>query len=207
MHLSPNLVAPPVYYLYRLWCSSLRYREINRAGLDVPFSEGSCVGCLWHDELFALMHLRRQVKVMALVSQSGDGEFLAQVLERLGIAAARGSSSRGGVKALLVAAKKMQEEPLCACVTVDGPRGPRHKAKEGALFLARKANAPIVPMRLYMEKAKIFTSWDNFQLPYPFSRVTVVYGDPYRVQADLRDAEAMEHERQKLETCLENLTP
>lgn len=201
-------LASPVYFLYRLWCRSLRYTEINRAAIETTTDHGRpVVLCLWHDELFPLIYLKRQLNIIALVSQSGDGDLLAGVLERMGLETARGSSSRGGVKALLAAAKRMREAGLCGCVTVDGPRGPRHQVKEGAVFLASRADAPIVPIRLFMERRKVFKSWDRFQLPLPFSRVTMVCADAYRVDCDPRDAEAVAQECRRLEEKLEALRP
>ena len=203
-----TLAGPLIYWTYRLWCGTLRYTEFNRAAIEEHTRQGKAVVlCLWHDELFPLIYLKKDLNIIALVSQSEDGELLAGLLERMGLETARGSSSRGGVKALLTASRRMREAELCACVTVDGPRGPRHQVKEGAIFLAERAQAPIVPIRLFMERTKIFNSWDRFQLPLPFSRVSMVCGDAYRVTCDPRDPEAMAAECRRLETILENLAP
>ena len=109
------------------------------------------------------------------------------------------------MKALLAAARRMRESGICGCVTVDGPRGPRHEVKEGAIFLAARADAPIVPIRLFMERRKVFKSWDRFQLPLPFSRVSMVCADAYRVECDIRDPEAVARECRRLEEKLEAL--
>ena len=199
-------LSAPVYWLYRLWCRSLRYTEINRAAIENTTDQGRpVVLSLWHDELFPLIYLKRRLNIIALVSQSDDGDLLAGVLERMGLETARGSSSRGGVKALLAAARRMRESGICGCVTVDGPRGPRHEVKEGAIFLAARADAPIVPIRLFMERRKVFKSWDRFQLPLPFSRVSMVCADAYRVECDIRDPEAVARECRRLEEKLEAL--
>ena len=103
-------LSAPVYWLYRLWCRSLRYTEINRAAIENTTDQGRpVVLSLWHDELFPLIYLKRRLNIIALVSQSDDGDLLAGVLERMGLETARGSSSRGGVKALLAAARRMRE--------------------------------------------------------------------------------------------------
>ncbi len=201
-----GLLSAPVYWLYRLWCNTLRYTEINRSAIeDTSDKERSVVLCLWHDELFPLIFLKRQLNIIALVSQSEDGDLLAGVLERMGLETARGSSSRGGVRALLTAARRMREASLCGCITVDGPRGPRHEVKEGSIFLASHADAPIVPIRLFMERRKIFKSWDRFQLPLPFSRVTMVCGDAYHVDCNIRDHEAVALECSRLKEKLDAL--
>ena len=201
-----SALALPVYWIYRLWCRTIRYTEINRAAIENTTNSGNpVVLCLWHDELFPLIYLKRQLNIIALVSQSDDGDLLAGVLERIGLETARGSSSRGGLKALHNAARRMREANLCGCVTVDGPRGPRHEAKPGVVFLAHRANAPIVPIRLFMERRKLFGSWDKFQLPLPFSRVIMVCGDAYHVDCDMHDAESVARECRRLEAALDGL--
>ena len=90
-------LSAPVYWLYRLWCRSLRYTEINRATIENTADQGRpVVLSLWHAELFPLIYLKRPPNIIALVSQSDDGDLLAGVLERMGLETARGSSSRGG---------------------------------------------------------------------------------------------------------------
>lgn len=208
MKIPPWLVAPLIHGLYRLWCGTLRIRETNRAPLDALAAVGKpMVFCLWHDELFSLMHVRRDLRIVTLVSRSRDGEYLARLLQALGLLTARGSSSRGGAPGLLQAARLMREEKYNGCLTVDGPRGPRHQAKDGAVFLAFHTPAPIVPIRLFMEKAKVFRSWDRFQLPLPFSRVDIVFGDPYPVSATELNPQELERERLELQNRLEALRP
>ena len=203
-----RMASTPVYGLYRLWCSTIRYTEVNRVAIEHTTDQGlPVVLCLWHDELFPLIYLKRQLRIIALVSQSGDGELLAGVLERMGLETARGSSTRGGMKALLAAARRMRQDGLCGCVTVDGPRGPRHEVKEGAIFLAGRAAAPIVPIRLFMTRRKVFRSWDRFQLPWPFSRVAMVCGDAYRFTGDIRDPEQIAAACRELEARLNALQP
>ena len=76
----------------------LRYTEINRAAIENTTDQGRpVVLSLWHDELFPLIYLKRRLNIIALVSQSDDGDLLAGVLERMGLETARGSSSRGGI--------------------------------------------------------------------------------------------------------------
>ena len=207
MRINPALIAPPLYRLYRLWCASLRYTEHNRAAIEQHTEAGRpVVLCLWHDELFPLIYLKRQLRIVTVVSASRDGEFLAGVLQRMGLETARGSSSREGLRALLHTARRMLEDGVCACLTLDGPRGPRHQAKEGAVFLACKTGAPLVPIRLYMDRAWRFGSWDRFQLPWPGSRVRMICGEAYHPACELKDAEGMARESRLLGERLEALT-
>lgn len=207
MKLPPSLICPPLLALYRVWCHTLSFTEEGRGPVDLLWEQRKpMVFALWHDELFPLMHVRRNLDIVTVVSQSRDGEYLARVLQGLGLYTARGSSSRGGVKALLQAARMMRKQGLCGCVTVDGPRGPRHKVKEGALFLAHRANAHVVPVRLFMSKTKIFDkAWDRFQLPLPGSDVRIIFGEPYRLEDDPLETARLEWERKKLEAKLEGI--
>ena len=208
MKIPPWLVAAPIHGLYRLWCASLRITESNRDVIDAMADAGTpMMFCLWHDELFPLMHVRRNLRIVTVVSQSNDGEYLARLLQALGLLTARGSSSRGGLSALLQTSRLMKEKKYNGCLTVDGPRGPRHIAKDGAVFLAFRTPAPIVPVRLFMERTKVFRSWDRFQLPLPFSRVHVRFGSPYAVAATDLNPESLECERIKLQNKLDALSP
>lgn len=208
MKISPRLVAPLVYVFYRLWCSTLRFRETGRARTNELFAKGEpMIFGLWHGEFFPLMYMRRHWKLSVLVSRSKDGEFIAKVLEALGFATFRGSSSRGGAEALLHAAKDIRETGRHACITLDGPRGPRHKAKDGFIFLATNAPAWVVPLRAFMPKAKVFRSWDKFRLPLPFSKVEVVFGEPYRIEPGPLTDEVRQVETARLEQKLAALEP
>ncbi len=206
MNISPNLVGPFIGGLYSLWCATLRYTEVNREAAARIQAETPLVFALWHDELFAVPYKRNGWPIFTIVSRSRDGEYLSRVLASQGLGTVRGSSSRGGLAALLRAAKLMQEERQHACITIDGPRGPRHEVKDGAIFLAHRVSSYIVPARVYYAKAKVFRSWDKFQLPWPFSRVHIQYGDPYRVAEGELTAEVLERERQILKEKLERLT-
>lgn len=207
MKLPTSLLSSIIHPLYKVWCSTLRYTIEGREEVDAMWdAEAPMVFALWHNELFPLIYTRKQLEIIAVVSQSSDGEVLAQVLEKLGLKTARGSSSRGGVKALLQVAKMMRTTRHLGVVTVDGPRGPRHKAKEGAVFLARRGNAKVVPIRISMSKSYIFQkAWDKFQIPYPFSKVKIIFGTPYDLGEGELNAEYLTKETQRLERKLKAL--
>jgi lysophospholipid acyltransferase (LPLAT)-like uncharacterized protein len=161
---------------------------------------------LWHDEIFPLIASHSEERMACVVSQSKDGEILATVLEGFGFRTVRGSSSRGGMRALVAAKRFMQEHDLGVIFTVDGPRGPRHKVKPGAVFLANMAGSPVVPVRVAMERAKVFhNSWDRFQLPWPFSRCVITYGDPLELPDCTRDAEEMQRQCERIELVMDEL--
>lgn len=208
MKIHPGLLAPVIHILYRLWCSTLRFTESGRERVDGMERAGTVMMFpIWHDELFPLMYMRRSLRIVTVVSQSNDGEYLARLLEALGLTTVRGSSSRGGIKALLKASSLMRREGYNGCITVDGPRGPRHVAKPGAVILALRSGAPVVPLRVFMKHSKRFASWDRFQLPLPFTRVHMSWGEPYQVEAGDLSEESMDRERDRLETRLKALRP
>ncbi len=197
---------PLLTLIYRLWIATMRIRVHNWQVVDAARAQGRLVLFVhWHDELFVLPYVRNvgPHRFAAVVSASRDGAILAGILERLGLSIARGSSSRDGVKALLKVAREMRRRGMIGVVTVDGPRGPRHVAKEGAVFLAVKSEAVIVPVRIYCERVKVFErAWDKFQLPWPGSRCRVVMGEPLELPAgDLGEA-ALEAGRQRVEAAL-----
>lgn len=180
MHLPPALTSFLLVNIYKAICATLRIKEEGREALDALHDRGErMIFCLWHDELFSLIPVARQFKVVAIVSPSSDGDYLERILEANNVGAVRGSSTRGGVRALLSLARMMKNELVHACITLDGPAGPRHEAKEGGLFLANRTGARIVPVRIYMPHALRMPTWDRFQVPLPFSKVIIRFGEPW----------------------------
>jgi lysophospholipid acyltransferase (LPLAT)-like uncharacterized protein len=180
----PGAVSLPIAVVYRLWCSTLHIVQTGREGPDRLDAEGRLLMfSLFHDELFTLMHVRRGLRLAAVVSRNRDGEYLARLLRSMGLKTARGSSSRGGFSALTDMVRLMREERRHGVITVDGPVGPRHIVKRGAVALASRVPALLTPVRLFPGRALVFKSWDRFQVPLPFSRVDIVFGEPYAVPA------------------------
>ena len=207
MKIPLNWTAPFIRIVYEIWCRTLRIKQVWRHNLnDLADAGQPVIVAFWHDEIFPIMHKRGKQKLAAIVSQSSDGELLARVLESMDIKTARGSSSRGGVKALIKAAQLMRKEKRAMCISVDGPRGPRHEVKEGIIHLARLTGAQIVPLRSFMSKRKVFASWDRFQLPLPFSKVKMVFNTPYHLEYTKEskdDRESLAREVQKLKALLD----
>lgn len=136
-----------------------------------------------HGLLLPLTYAFRDRATWVLVSQSRDGEIIARILERLGFRTARGSSTRGGERAVLQLAARGREG-FDLAVTPDGPRGPRGSVAPGAVIVSARAGAPIVPLGVASRPAWNARSWDRFLVPPPFARVWVVYHDPIVVPAD-----------------------
>ena len=164
--------------LVRAWLASLRLTLIADPALTAarprPFSLA-----FWHGHQFALLSWARHERIVALVSRSRDGELVASALSSLGIASARGSSSRGGVAALKAVVRRLRDG-LDAAFAVDGPRGPARLVRgQGAALSARLAGGVVVPMAAACARCHVFArAWDRFELPLPFTRVAVALGPP-----------------------------
>ena len=121
---------------------------------------------------------------MVLNTVNFDGQWTRRVIERLGFGTAQGSSSRGAVEGLTVMAKRLEEGKHVA-LTIDGPHGPRYVAKPGAVILARRTGKPISIFHVGLARAHTFKkSWDQFQLPLPFSSAVMFVAPPIRVPMD-----------------------
>lgn len=191
---------------YRFWGRTLRYTRIGIDPVQQARSQGPVIFALWHDELFSPSYLHRHEGIIAVVSASQDGEILAQVLSRLGYQLARGSSSRNGMQAVRQVLEHMRRTQADAVLTVDGPRGPRHQVKEGAVYLAAKSGLPVVPVRVHMHPVKRFhKAWDKFQLPLPGARCSVYYGQPYTLGGQKINSRSLQTECARLESALQKL--
>ncbi|WFS60890.1 lysophospholipid acyltransferase family protein [Pseudodesulfovibrio thermohalotolerans] len=203
---------PFIASLFKLWVRTIRFEPVGESErlLDANRQGSPTVLALWHGEIFpvAAYGLTMSSHLVTFVSQSRDGEFIAQVLERLGHTTVRGSSSRGGVKALLQAKRVMERENRMAVFTIDGPKGPLHKAKDGVIFLAQRVGAKIIPLRAYPKRKKIFDkSWDHFVLPMPFTRCPIYIGEPMEVTSEKLTKEVLAQEAARLEARMLSLGP
>ncbi len=207
MRVPPRLIAAVIAPLVRLWHLTLKIERRNAdVFMDRALRARRPVIILWHDEIFPLIPSHADEHMACVVSQSRDGEILARVLEAFGFRTVRGSSSRGGMRALIAAKKFMEEHGVGVIFTVDGPRGPRHKVKPGAVFLANLAGSPVVPVRAVMERTKIFhKAWDRFQLPLPFSKCTIIYGNPVTLPDCIKDPEEMQRQCEAIERMMDEL--
>lgn len=183
----------------RLWLATVRVRARAADGQMHPTNpdETRCIYAFWHESLLAPAKVHTQVKV--LISQSADGELIAQVCQHLGVGTIRGSSKRGGAQALLQLIRQGDKTHLA--ITPDGPRGPRRQVKSGIILLASLSGLPIVPLGVGYTRAWRFRSWDRFALPQPFSWIAAVVGEPLYVPPKLDNAE-IEQQRRRIEDAL-----
>lgn len=154
----------------------------------------------WHGELlmqpFNYQKLKPNGKVSAMISEHKDGEAITRTVEYLGIHSVRGSSSRGGAKALISAIKEIKGGDDIA-ITPDGPRGPRHSVADGIVAISQKTNAKILVFNCKPTKYWQFNSWDKFIVPKPFGTLEFFIQEPLDISG-LEIEEAKELIKEKM---------
>lgn len=144
---------------------------------EVRAGRQACVIVCWHEEILPLLWYHRGIGIGIVVSEARDGQYLADLARTLGYQLVRGSSTRGGARALLGAVRAL-EEGVSVTFTPDGPQGPRRHFAPGAAMAAHRAGVPIVPIRASVSRAWRLRSWDRFVLPKPAARIRIHYGSP-----------------------------
>jgi len=157
----------------------------------------------WHGRILPATIYFRNRGIVVITSENFDGEWIAGIIERFGYGTARGSTSRGGRKALVQMMRDMEAGKPTG-FTLDGPRGPARVAQAGAVWLSKATGNPVLPFHLEADRHWTVNSWDQTQIPKPFSTVTLVVGEPFRVPQDASDEE-IEASRQRLEQQLQQL--
>jgi len=158
----------------------------------------------WHRAVFPSAWMWRNLDIAVMVSRSFDGEYIARIIEKLGFAAVRGSSSRGGATALL-GMRSHLEKGKSVAFTIDGPRGPKYVAKPGPVVLARATALPMAAFYVAIEKAWVLNTWDRFVIPKPFSKALVRIGAKVYVPSDADDNQMIDY-HQQLQAALERVT-
>ena len=160
--------------------------------------------CFWHDRILLGTYFFRDRGILVMSSQSFDAEYTARSIQRFGYGVIKGSSTRGGSRALIEMIRAMQNGYPVG-FSIDGPRGPRYEAKPGPIILAKKTGNPILPFVIEPQKFWTVKSWDRMQIPRPFTKAVVVIEKPIYVDGDADDAEA-ESKLAELQASLEDLT-
>jgi hypothetical protein len=135
---------------------------------------------LWHEVMLPLLWHHRNTGVALVVSEARDGQYLSDLAASLGYRTVRGSSTRGGARALLGAVRELRASGAVA-FTPDGPRGPRRELKPGVVVAAQRGGGVIVPVHAEADRAWRLHSWDRFMIPKPLARVSITYGRPFEV--------------------------
>jgi len=158
----------------------------------------------WHSCILPALWICRKRQLAVMTSRSLDGEYIARVIQRFGFVPIRGSSTRGGQRALL-GMQSYVSSGKGAAFTIDGPRGPRQVAKRGPIYLAKATGAPITPFYVAVEKNWTLNSWDRFVIPKPFSRTLVQVAPKIYVPRDADEA-LLEAKYREMQAALERIT-
>jgi lysophospholipid acyltransferase (LPLAT)-like uncharacterized protein len=181
LKVSPETVRAVAAPAIRLLARSWRIRTVHEERWRPLYqSRRPQVFLLWHEALLPLLWQHRAQGVAIVVSEAREGQYLADLALALGYRAVRGSSTRGGARALLGAVRELREGRSVA-FTPDGPRGPRRQLKPGVVAAAQRGGGTIVPIHAEADRAWRLHSWDRFVIPKPGAKVTVIYGRPFEI--------------------------
>jgi len=206
MKFSPQIMSFLGWLFVLLLGKTLRIEVKEEETVERLHKKGErVIYAFWHGRmLLPTYHLRNQ-SIYALASKHRDGEYLARILHHLGSRTIRGSTSRGGGRALLLMVRKLKDG-FDGAFTPDGPRGPIYKAKPGVIRLAQKTQMPIIPLSSNAQRKKVYLdNWSKFILPRFFSRGIIIYGEPIRIPLKASQ-KIIKEKTQELEKVLNRLT-
>lgn len=149
-----------------------------------------CVVTVWHNRLLftpALLKRRFRSQISTISSLSDDGRYAELFANNFGIKLVRGSSSRGGARALIQLVRKLKKEKMPLAITIDGPRGPQYSCQPGALYLAASTGYPIYPYLINANRYFQLKNWDKTQIPKPFAKIDVIVGEPIFLPKDISE--------------------
>lgn len=180
--------------------ASLSWRVEGLGHLKFEGNGRRPIMAFWHGRVLTATYYFRNRGIVVMISENFDGEWIARIIESFGYGTSRGSTSRGGQRALLQLKREM-EEGRPAGFAVDGPRGPARKVQPGVVWLAKLTGNPVVPFHMEASKFWSLGSWDRTQVPKPFSTVALAVGQPIEVAADADDQQ-IEVKRTEVEAAL-----
>jgi len=185
-----------LYWLIRAIGATLKF-EVK--GWEHHTEREPLVYCFWHNRIPIATWFWRHRGIVVMSSRSFDSEYIARFIQRFGYGAAKGSSTRGALAGLIQMIRAVRSGKSAA-FTVDGPRGPIYEAKPGALLLAKKTGAAVLPFSISLDRCWRLPSWDRIEIPKPFARAFVVIGE--RIYVEDADDEA---EQRRFQCALDDL--
>lgn len=193
------------YILIKVIGRSIRFEIAGWEHWQAATAEGKIpIYTFWHNRVFLATYFWRRRGIVVMTSQSFDGEYIARFIQRFGYGAARGSSTRGAIGAVVEMVRLMRAGCPTA-FTIDGPKGPKYVAKMGAVLLAKWTRNPILPFTVTAEKLwEVKKSWDGFQVPKLFTRARVDIAAPIFVPPEA-DQNLLEAKREELQSSLDEI--
>ncbi|MCS7309199.1 MAG: lysophospholipid acyltransferase family protein [Armatimonadetes bacterium] len=200
----PRVLGFVLWSLARTIGVSLRLQVLNYEQVLERSRQGKgAVLVTWHGRSLIPANVFNGKGFWAIISLSRDGEVQNHIFRRFGFRIIRGSTGRGGIRAALEAARRVAEGGILA-FTPDGPRGPNREVQPGALFIAQKAQCPIIPAGVAAYPRALLPTWDRYMIPLPFARGVFLFGEPIEVPQDLSE-EQFEQLRQQVKQAINAL--
>jgi lysophospholipid acyltransferase (LPLAT)-like uncharacterized protein len=185
--------------------ATLKIEWVGLENLDKLREEKkSVIYAFWHGRMLIFAYSHRRQRIHVLISQHRDGEYIARIIHRLGFVSIRGSSSRGGPKAIFEICDKISSGYDVA-ISPDGPKGPGFQVHPGILYIAQRTKMPILPITNSAQRRWNLSSWDKFLIPQPFTKTVILLGEPIYVSAEAT-ADELDEKRKRLEKDLLELT-
>jgi lysophospholipid acyltransferase (LPLAT)-like uncharacterized protein len=192
--------------IIRLWIRTLSFRYYSVGPNLNPMSdgfEGRYIYVFWHENILVPCYQFARRDVLVLISQHADGEMIAQVCKHIGYGTVRGSSTRGGLKAMR---EMIRAADNChIAIMPDGPRGPRRHVELGLIYLAAKTGLPLVLAGVGHDRPWRLKTWDRFAMPRPWSKSVILTLEPIHIPENATKAE-LETFRQQVEQALVEVT-
>lgn len=192
--------------LLKIWFKTCRLNILQKEFHNEAVSGNSqYIGVTWHRAAIFYCFFYGPLNPMIMFSQSQDGEYLTRFAQKCGVIPVRGSSTHGGLKALIQMIRYLKDGNRMCATVLDGPQGPRYMAKKGFLLLAKETGIPVVP--LMWSARRVITlekTWDKTMIPLPFSKVFISYGSPLTIPKDSTD-QALEDFRLEIQNRLNTL--
>ncbi len=180
-----GLLADAAYFIFRLQEKFTRIAEYNNPNLS------PCIYVMWHANQLLVHGIEDKANLNILISNSIDGEIVARTSEKWGFKVIRGSSGKkGAVESTMQMLRKLNNGESVA-IMVDGPSGPLHKVKNGAIKLAQKTGVPIVTANWYSPQKtfRSLPSWDKMKIPIGYCEIINTYGKPIYIKEDATSEE------------------
>lgn len=197
----PYVLSGLIFFFARAIAATLRLQLVNYGSVET-IRTGK-IFCGWHGRSFIPGTFFRKRGYWVIISHSRDGEMQTRIFKRFGYNVIRGSTGRGGARALIESIRVLRDNASMA-ITPDGPRGPSGVVQEGVMVMAKKTGCALIPVGTYARPAIFFKTWDDYMIPLPFARAVFVFGAPIYVPSDAAP-EAVEEQRKLLETEIHRL--
>jgi hypothetical protein len=190
----------------RLVAKTTRWRVEDTAVQPIHAADEPGILAFWHGRLMMMpiAWRGRPRPFHMMISEHRDGALIARTIKHLDIETTGSDSKSGGLAALREMKRRMDDGGWVG-ITPDGPRGPRMRAKPGAIKLSQLSGRPIVPVSLGVSRRRLLGTWDRFLVAWPFGRGVIVFGEPIRVPR-ITDTDTLEDLRKELEDRLNALT-